>query len=67
MEPFFQHLALSGVRPITLRHPRSHGADHFVPYTAEAVTGFSDPSPHERRHAGDRNALWCASVHYLFR
>jgi hypothetical protein len=26
--------------------------------TASAVTSFSDQSAHERRHAGDRNALW---------
>ncbi|KAI0282942.1 P-loop containing nucleoside triphosphate hydrolase protein [Russula brevipes] len=25
---------------------------------AQGVTGFSDESPRERRHAGDRNALW---------
>ena len=35
-----------------------HGADHFVPQTAEAVTSFSDSTAKERRHAGDRNGLW---------
>jgi hypothetical protein len=64
MEPSFQPMVLSGVRPIALLLTSSHGANHFVPFTAEAVTSFSDPSPRERRHAGDRNALWYA-IHVL--
>jgi ATP-binding cassette subfamily B (MDR/TAP) protein 1 len=38
--------------------PRGHGADHYVPQTAQAVTSFSDSTAQERRHAGDRNGLW---------
>jgi len=59
MVPSFQSTVLSGVRPIALSLSNWHGAYHLVPYTANAVTSFSDPSPSERRHAGDRNALWC--------
>jgi hypothetical protein len=35
--------------------------------TAQGVTSFSDPNTRERRHDGDRNALWCVvSVHLIF-
>jgi hypothetical protein len=68
MEPFFQLTVLSGVRPTALSLSSWHGANHFVTYTANAVTSFSDPSPSERRHAGDRNALWCAiPVYHLLK
>ncbi|KAI0284634.1 P-loop containing nucleoside triphosphate hydrolase protein [Russula aff. rugulosa BPL654] len=32
---------------------------------AQAVTSFSDPTPQERRHAGDRNALWAFIISIL--
>jgi hypothetical protein len=66
MEPSFQHTVLSGVRPAALSLSSWHGANHFVLYTANAVTGFSDPSSSERRHAGDRSALWCAIPYIIY-
>ena len=62
MGPPFRLSVLSGVRPITPLLPSWHGANHFVPYAADAITSFSDTSPSQRRHAGDRNALWCAML-----
>ena len=42
-----------------LSHTRSRcWAKHFVPYTAQVVMSFADGSAQERRHAGDRDALW---------
>jgi len=53
---------------MSLLLPSWDGANHLVPHTADAVTSLSDPSPRERRHAGDRNALWCViSVYYLLK
>ena len=56
----FQLWVLSGVRSmILLFHTHSPcGAKHFVPYTAQVVINFADGSAPERRHAGDRDALW---------
>ena len=58
MVPFSRLTVLSGVRPTALSLSSWHGANHFVPYAANAVTSLSDPSPSQRRHAGDRYALW---------
>ena len=64
----FQLTVLSGVRPMSLFLPSWHGANNLVPYTAQAVTSLSDPSPKERRRAGDRNALWCViPLYYLLK
>ena len=49
---------LFGVRKMRTASSDGQDANHSVPQIAQAVTGLSDPSPHERRHAGDRNALW---------
>lgn len=56
----FQLWVLFGVRSMTLlSHTHSRcGAKHFVPYTAQVVISFADGSAPERRHAGDRDALW---------
>jgi hypothetical protein len=40
------------------RFPSWREANHFMLYTALGVTGFSAPTARERRHEGDRNALW---------
>jgi hypothetical protein len=40
------------------RFPSWREANHFMLYTAQGVTGFSAPTARERRHEGDRNALW---------
>jgi hypothetical protein len=40
------------------RFPSCRRDNSFVLNTAEAVTGFSAPTAQERRHAGDRIALW---------
>jgi len=34
----------------------------YVHYVAKGVTGFSDINSHQRRHDGDRNALWYAEL-----
>jgi len=49
---------LFGVRKMRAAFSAWGGTNYSVPQTAEAVTSFSDPTPRERRHAGDRNALW---------
>jgi hypothetical protein len=56
----FQLWVLSGVRLMTLpSHTRGRcGAKHFLPNTAQVVISFADGSASERRHAGDRDALW---------
>ena len=41
-----------------LHYPHGQGTNNSVPQIAQAVTSFSDPTSKERRHAGDRNALW---------
>jgi hypothetical protein len=33
-----------------------------VHYVAKGVTGFSDNNNHQRRHDGDRSALWYAEL-----
>jgi ATP-binding cassette subfamily B (MDR/TAP) protein 1 len=48
---------LFGVRKTWAAFSAWAGANYSAPQTAQAVTSFSDP-PRERRHAGDRNALW---------
>ena len=56
----FQLWVLSGVRSMSLlfhTHNRC-GTKYFVPYTAQVVISLSDGSAQERRHAGDRDALW---------
>ena len=61
-------MVLSGVRPMPLLLPSCDGANRLVPYAADAVTSLSDSSSKERRHAGDRNALWCViHVYYLLK